>query len=152
MTAKLKREGRALLKQIRIVSDACRKTSDAEALFALKADVVEALEVCADFITLQRRVLEARPVAPSLQKLVCSRTAPVDPADGDTWGDFSTGKLMVAKDGEWLDPAHGIAPLWRPLASHDDAPIRTKVGPIEFALDRLAFVLFGFFAALAVLS
>lgn len=144
------RETVAMLKGMRGISDSVAKCADAEALFGLKGDVVEALEAAGDFIALQRRVLEARPVAPSLQKLVCSRTAPADPADGDTWGDFSTGKLMVAKDGEWLDPAQGIAPLWRPLASHDDAPIRTKVGPIEFALDRLAFVLFGFFAALII--
>lgn len=152
MTVTFERETVLVLEGMRGVSDACAKCGDAEALFALKGDVVEALETAGDFIALQRRELEDRPVAPTLKSLVMSRTPPVDPKDGDTWGDFNTGKLMVAKDGEWLDPADGIRPNAPAFVRADKLPKSARRDWIEYCLDRFAFVLIGFFAALAVLS
>lgn len=146
------RETVAILEGMRVVSDSVAKCSDAEGLFKLKGDIVEALETAGDFIALQRRELEDRPVAPTLKNLVMSSTAPVDPKDGDTWGDFRTGKMMFAKDGEWLDPAEGIRPLGRAMVRPDRLPLGRRRGWLEHGLDRFAFVLMGFFAALAVLS
>lgn len=146
------RETVAILEGMRVVSDSVAKCADAEALFGLKGDVVEALETAGDFIALQRRELEDRPVAPTLRSLVMSSTPPADPKDGDTWGDFRTGKLMVAKDGEWLDPADGIRPSALAMTRADALPKRKRRDWIEYGLDRFAFALIGFFAALAVLS
>lgn len=135
-----------LLQAMAVASESLMKINEPAALLAGRAGMVEMLDVAADFIAMQRRLLDERPVAPTLQKLMLARHAPEAPEDGDTWGDFKTGKLMVAQGGKWLDPAEGIKPA-RPPA--------TKPRPLLALapwIDRLALFGWGFLTAFIVLN
>lgn len=138
----------SILASLRTTSDGVAACEDAAALFALKSNMVEMLDCAGDFIALQQRLLDARPVAPTMQKLKLSQDPPEAPQDGDSWGNFRTGKIMVAKDGEWLDPADGVQPRPAPPAKYPP----TWRGFVSGCFDGLPFIGIGMFIALAIIS
>ena len=133
-----------ILAAARIMADNIGRADDPDRLFALRGDMVEALDLAADFIALQARVVAARPALPKFKDMVLS---PVPPSvegrkDGTTWADLSTGRLMVLKNGEWLYPADGVNIEGWTL--HRPEPVKSsRASRIEFALDRLSYVLAG---------
>lgn len=133
-----------ILAGARMMADNIGRATNAEALFALKGDMVEALDLAADFIALQARVVAARPALPTFKGMVLSLYPPSVEGreDGTTWADLASGRLMVLKNGQWLDPADGVNIEGWTL--HRPEPVKSsRASRIEFALDRLSYVLAG---------